>query len=72
MVRSIPNEFKIARIRAGLYQRDLAQKVGITSNTLSQIENGYKSTSGVTANKICSILGVPFDEIFKIEQRLNA
>lgn len=72
MVRSIPSEFKIARIRAGLYQKDLAQKVGITPNTISQIENGTKSTTGVTAKKICSILGVPFDEIFKIEQRLNA
>lgn len=72
MVKSIPDEYKIARIRAGLYQRDLAHKVGITSNTISQIENGYKSTIGKTASAICLALGVSFDDIFKIEQRTNA
>lgn len=69
MVTSIPHQFKAARIRAGLYQKELAQKVGITSNALSQIENGCKSTTGKTANIICSILGVSFDEIFQITCR---
>lgn len=71
MVKSIPGEFKVARIKAGLYQKDLAQKVGITSNTISQIENGHKSTTGKTAGAICLALGVRFDDIFKIEQRTN-
>lgn len=68
MVKSIPTKFKVARIKAGLYQRDLAQQVGITSNALSQIETGHKSTTGKTASAICSVLGVHFDEIFIIEQ----
>ena len=55
---------KIARIRAGVRQIELAQQTGISAAYLSLIENGLKIPSGEQAKKINVALG---EKIFEEE-----
>ena len=66
MVLAKGSELKIARIRAGLFQFEVAEKSGVAPNTYAQIELGKRSTSGKTARAICSVLDADFDKVFKI------
>lgn len=50
------------RERAGLSQNALAQKAGITIQTISRIENGLP-TKESTIEKICKIIGVSRNDI---------
>ncbi len=61
-------KLKVARIRAGLYQRDVAASAGITVSSYAQIESGKKSTTGKTAKQICECLHVMFDDAFCVEE----
>lgn len=45
-------DIRIARIRQGLRQEDLAQMVGITQETLSRIERGKLPASAATMRRI--------------------
>ncbi|GEM_PF-1734524 len=58
---------KIARVKAGLFQKEIAEKAGITGPAYYQIESGRKSTSGKTAKAISDALGVPIESIFDIQ-----
>ena len=49
-------EIKIARIRAGIKQYELAAKLGINQTKLSEIENGRCETSPELVGKILEII----------------
>jgi len=49
-------EIKIARIRLGLKQWELAQKVGMCQNTLSLIENGRRQPAHEVLQRIEKVL----------------
>ena len=49
-------EIKIARIRAGLKQYELAQRAGIREPELSMIETGRREPSPETAARIAEAL----------------
>jgi len=59
---------KIARIKRGLYQNEVAESIGMHHAAYSQIENG-KSAECKTAKKICDFFGVEFDDFFEITER---
>lgn len=50
-----------ARRRMNLTQVSLAEKVGISQNSVSQIEKGIRTPSMNVAVKLCNILGISLD-----------
>lgn len=53
------------RKEAGMHQRELAAKVGVSKPYISTIENGIRNPSGETAMKIADELGFPMEMFFK-------
>jgi len=45
---------------------DMAERVGITHQQLSYIEQRIKGTRADTANKIAGILGLKFTDLFEV------
>lgn len=66
MVVAKGKSLKIARIKCGLLQRDIAHDVGITTNSYSCIENHLRSTRAPVAKRICDTLRSGFDDLFEI------
>ncbi|MFA5866873.1 MAG: helix-turn-helix transcriptional regulator [Actinomycetota bacterium] len=61
-------EFADARCRAGFNKVELAREIGLGRGQVQLLENGLRGTTSKTAKKIIHVLGVPFDDIFKIER----
>lgn len=58
----------LARIQKGLSIRALANKSGLSVAAVSKIERGAtKNIRPLSAQKICSALEVPFDDLFTIK-----
>lgn len=55
---NIGNAIKAARKQAGLTQVELADAIGLTQTSLSQIETGAISPSPRTQKKICEVLKI--------------
>ncbi len=56
---------KLARVRAGLTQEQLAERAGITENTISGIELGRHKPRGRTLFKLADALGVDVTELLE-------
>ncbi|MEJ8777352.1 helix-turn-helix transcriptional regulator [Pseudogracilibacillus sp. ICA-222130] len=63
------NDVKIARIKAELTQKELADAVGITRQTVSLIEKGKYNPSLKLCLQICYAVNATLDEIFWIDRR---
>lgn len=55
-----------ARFLAGLSQRALARKVGITEQAMSQVELGTNGMRPENLKKVAKILGVPLIDLTKV------
>ncbi len=53
-------KFKKARKKIGLTQREVGEKIGITTNSYARIEQGRAKPSYDTLKLICKVLGLPF------------
>ena len=62
------NSVKVARVKAGLTQQQLAEAVGITRQTVSLIEKGKYNPSLKLCLQICYTVNTKLDEIFWIEK----
>ena len=49
-------DLKVARVRSGLRQYDVALKVGIAPNRLSEIENGRRQVSTALFQRILEVI----------------
>lgn len=58
------NKVKIARVKVGLTQQQLADKVGVTRQTISLIEKGKYNPSLNLCLQICYVVESTLDEIF--------
>lgn len=58
------NNIKQLRKQAGLRQEDMAQKLGVTRQTIIAIENDKYNPTLELAMKIARLLGRPVEEIF--------
>lgn len=58
---------KLARRNAGLTQKELGQKLGITYQTLAQWENDLRKPKFETLKRIADALGVPVGELLGLE-----
>lgn len=59
------NRQAVAELREqqGMSQADLAQRVGVTGGSISQLESGTREPSAALALKIADVLGVTFADI---------
>ena len=61
-------KLKAARAMLGLSQKDLAEKVGVTRQTIISLENGRYNASLLLAHKIAKYFGSSIEEIFLFEE----
>lgn len=66
-MQGISENVKYARLHLGLRQSDLARKVDISENYVTQIENGHKKPSLSLLEKISDTLGVPITSLLSGE-----
>ena len=65
---SISNTIRVLRFNAGeMTQAALAEKVGVTRQTIVAIEQGRYSPSLEVAFRIAAAFGVPLDQVFQWE-----
>ena len=64
----LKNRLKVARAERGLSQGDLAKLVGVSRQTISQIERGDYSPSVMLALKLAKLCGVTVEDIFSYEE----
>jgi len=55
---------KVARIRKRINQKELAEKLGVTPQAISDMERGKYNPSYETMKKISEILETSVDELF--------
>jgi transcriptional regulator with XRE-family HTH domain len=55
---------KLIRTSSGLKQKDIAAKLGVTSNYISLVESGNREPSVSLLKKLATILGVPVGLFF--------
>lgn len=62
------NNIKVYRAMHDLTQENLAEKVGVTRQTINAIEKGKYSPSLELAFKLAKLFGVTIEDIFVYEQ----
>lgn len=62
MARNIP--IKVARAQLDMTQKKLAEKVGISRQTMNAIEQGDYNPTIKLCRAICRVLGKSLDELF--------
>ena len=62
------NELKVFRAKHDLTQQDLAEKVGVTRQTIISIEKGRYEPSLSLAFKLAKYFEVQIEEIFSYEE----
>lgn len=62
------NNLKVARVQVNLTQQQLAEKVGVTRQTISLIEKGKYNPTLKLCLEICYAVDKTLDEIFWIER----
>ena len=65
MGRNIP--IKVARAQLDLTQKELAEKVGISRQTMNAIEQGEYNPTIKLCRAICRILGKSLDDLFWVD-----
>ena len=61
----VTNRIRLVREAAGMTQADLAERVGVTRQTIIAIEQGRYSPSLEMAFQIAHELGKPLDAVFQ-------
>lgn len=65
------NHLKEYRARIGVNQQEMGQLVGVSRQTISQIERGDYSPSVTLALKIAKVFEVSVEDIFEYEEELS-
>ena len=60
----LKNRLKEARMEKGLSQRELAEMIGVSRNTISSIETGQFNPTAKLALILCIALDKKFEELF--------
>jgi putative transcriptional regulator len=70
MVKTIHNTIRRLRFDHGeMTQQELADKIGVTRQTVNAIELGKYSPSLEVAFRIADVFGVPLDQVFQYEMK---
>lgn len=65
------NHLKEYRARIGVNQQQMGQLVGVSRQTISQIERGDYSPSVTLALKIAKVFQASVEDIFEYEEELS-
>lgn len=65
------NSLKVARAQLNLTQQQLAEKVGVTRQTISLIEKGKYNPTLKLCLEICYAVNKTLDDIFWIEKEVE-
>lgn len=68
VLKHLENKVKIARIQVDLTQQQLAEKIGVTRQTISLIEKGKYNPTLKLCLDICYAVNKTLDEVFWIER----
>ena len=60
------NRLKVARAEADLTQEELANRIGVSRQSINAIESGRYVPSTVLALKMARVFGKPVEEIFSL------
>ncbi|WDI32843.1 helix-turn-helix transcriptional regulator [Hyphococcus flavus] len=64
----IINNIRVLRFHANeMTQGQLAERIGVTRQTVAAIEKGKYSPTLEAAFRIAAVFGVPFDDVFRYE-----
>lgn len=70
---SVTNDIRALRFRAGeMTQAELAERIGVTRQTVIAIEQGRYSPSLEMAFRIARVFGVPLDAVFGYDEEAGA
>ncbi len=72
MKGKLNNRIRVYRAEHRLSQGDLAESIGVTRKTISTIEVGRFVPSTVIALKIARYFGVPVEDIFSLNDDVDA
>lgn len=61
------NRLRVARAECNLSQAELAEKVGVSRQTINSIETGRYTPSAILALKIARVFGKIAEEVFLLE-----
>ncbi|HHT01560.1 MAG TPA: helix-turn-helix transcriptional regulator [Firmicutes bacterium] len=62
------NKIKVLRKELGLRQEDVANRVGVTRQTIIAIENDRYDPTLELAMKLAQLLNTPVEEIFQLDK----
>ena len=62
------NRLKVARAEQNLSQADLADRIGVSRQTINSIETARYVPSTVLALKLARVFGKPVDQLFTLEE----
>lgn len=66
---TLRNRVKELRARFSYTQSDLAERVGVTRQTIAAIEKGDYVPSLLLGLSICHVFGLPMEEVFWLEEK---
>lgn len=61
--KSASEILKAKRLKLGLSQKELAEKAGVSLNTIYKLEANLVNTSLPTYQKLCDVLGIKLSSI---------
>ncbi|MCD4847906.1 MAG: helix-turn-helix transcriptional regulator [Candidatus Aegiribacteria sp.] len=64
----LKNKLRVLRAEREISQKDLAEEVDLSRQTVNSIELGKFNPSIITALKIADFFKIPVDEVFKLEE----
>ncbi|MCD8364478.1 MAG: helix-turn-helix domain-containing protein [Clostridiales bacterium] len=64
---SLGQNIKKARLEAGMYQKELAERLNVYQKDISRWENDTLTPSALTLGRICKELGASADEILGLK-----
>ena len=62
------NKIKVLRKELGLRQEDVANRVGVTRQTIIAIENDRYNPTLELAMKLAQLLNTPVEELFQLDK----
>ena len=62
------NNLRVERARVRMTQQELADKTGVTRQTIVAIEQGKFNPSTVLALKMARVFGVTIEALFEVEE----
>lgn len=68
--RDMGNRIAKRRTELGLSQESLAELAGISRVSVVRIENGEQAPRSNTAEKLCKVLGMTMNDLYRIDSEL--